>query len=310
MNLTIIPFFLAAQLGLPEVEKWKYGAEINYHVHILSTLLNDGDENRTGMDLNGDMGCRPKDIDTLVCRITSATMRNIGIGEDSSETDDMGGGQVFEIDFDERGVKSLTIQSSIPMEYLQMIRSFTAQMNVGTDIRRHVGLSSSFVRKENFTLGECSTAFNVSWEEQNSVSSEETSDDRDDSDARYDPNEVRLTLIGVPKKSGDVDLVIEKFRNPKRCTHADKYLFWFSRNSGDFDVITSFSRIAVKENEAFESSTVTTVKMKLRKPTTLHEFVKIKLKSIAEATGPLPTISRPAITSLSPGHNLETNFAE
>ncbi|KAL2731972.1 hypothetical protein V1478_004660 [Vespula squamosa] len=319
MNLTLIPFFLATQFALPEVEKWKYGPEINYQVNLLTTVINEGEDDRLRIDLNGAMGCRSKNEDSILCRISTMKYHIFDVINNVNETSDIIVNKHFEIDFNENGIEKLVMENPIHFEHLKLIYNFVAQLNIGVNIGQHLKTTFSFVKKENFTLGECDTIFNISLKEKDRSSSsfseeedeEEIKQTEENKEETFDDlDDVKLTLIGVPKISGDVDLVIEKIRNPKRCTRGDKYMFWLAGSSEKFNVISSFSRINVKENESFESSTITMVKLKLLKPAILHEFTRIKLKSINQATGPLPTITRPVVINFSSDDISENNLID
>ncbi|XP_015173808.1 PREDICTED: uncharacterized protein LOC107065036 isoform X1 [Polistes dominula] len=286
MNLTIIPFFLATQFAIPEIEKWKYGPEINYDLNILTTKTNEGENDPVQMDINGGVGCRVKNEDTLLCRISKMNYRMIDMTNNLDETGIIFVNQNFELGYNENGMNRWNMKNPIDIDNLKLIQNFAAQMTIGVNIRQYMGVSTSFVKKENFTIGECNTAFNISWQEDDRSSLEE--EQKESSSEEQD--EVKLTLIGVPKKSGNINLIIEKFRNPKRCVNGNYYLSWLTRGNLEKKVISSFSRITVKENESFESFTVTTIKAKFQNSAIIHEFSKVKLKSITEATGPLPTI--------------------
>ncbi|XP_043683419.1 uncharacterized protein DDB_G0284311-like [Vespula pensylvanica] len=275
------------------------------------------------------MGCRSKNEDSILCRISKLTYHIFDMINNVNETNDIIVNKHFEIGFNANGIEKLVMENPIHVEHLKLIYNFAAQLNIGVNIGQHLKTTFSFVKKENFTLGECDTIFNISLKEKDRSSSsfseeeeeekeevkekeeEEEEEEEEEKNSTFgDLDEIKLTLIDVPKMSSDIDLVIEKIRNPKRCTRGDKYMFWLAGSNEKSNVISSFSRINVKENESFESSTITTVKLKLLKPAILHEFTKIKLKSINQATGPLPTITRPVILNFSSDDITENNLID
>ncbi|XP_047368762.1 uncharacterized protein LOC124956673 [Vespa velutina] len=329
MNLTVIPFFLATQFALPEIEIWKYGPEINYQANILTTIVNKGVDEWLRIDLNGAMGCRSINEKSILCRISTMKYSIIDMLNNRNTSEDITIDKRFQIDFNENGVQQMIVEAPFDIEYLGLVYYLATQFNVGVNIGKELITSIPFVKKENCTLGECDTVFNITLKEKDhspsfsSFSAEENEDEeeviekvieKEDKEEEEkdsisdDPDEIKLTLIGVPKKSTDINLIIDKFRNSKRCTFAKEYMSWLIESDDKSEVISSFSRINVQENESFESFTMTTTKSKISKLVMIYELTKIKLKSINPATGPLPTFSNPFIINFPSDEMIKNNY--
>ncbi|XP_046836397.1 uncharacterized protein LOC124431991 isoform X2 [Vespa crabro] len=283
------------------------------------------------------MGCRSINEKSILCRISTMKYSIIDMLNNRNTSEDITIDKRFQIDFNENGVQQMIVEAPFDIEYLGLVYYLATQFNVGVNIGKELITSIPFVKKENCTLGECDTVFNITLKEKDhsssssssSFSAEEKEDEEEEEEVEEviekviekedkeeeekdsisdDLDEIKLTLIGVPKKSTDINLIIDKFRNSKRCTLAKEYVSWLIESDDKSEVISSFSRISVQENESFESFTTTTTKSKISKLVMIYELTKIKLKSINPATGPLPTFSNPFIINFSSDEMIQNNY--
>jgi len=189
-----------------DTSEWKFGPEYTYNLNMTYTMKSDPHEIDQIMQLFSTVQCRPKVPDSLFCRLQNST--TVMPHKDGNMTREVETAQMFEINFDERGVGGLVIEPPSHMEVVNVIRKIANQFNVGADLRRKIGMPQ-FMARENSSMGDCATVYTITNEE---IETEDGAEEGDDT-------EFRLVVLTPDAKPG-TSLLIEKSRmgciNPPR----------------------------------------------------------------------------------------------
>ncbi|XP_011860891.1 PREDICTED: uncharacterized protein LOC105558017 [Vollenhovia emeryi] len=145
MNVTLIPFFLAANVVVHNPAEWTFGQEYLYDVNISYDVKPDSFGSKKNYQLLTTLSCRPKMRNYLLYQFkngshvkrTSTKDSIVGLG---GRAEDM-----FEIKFTERGVESLIVDRTSYGPDVQTMRKIANQFNV-IDDRKNLG-KRQFIRK-------------------------------------------------------------------------------------------------------------------------------------------------------------------
>ncbi|KAK1131515.1 hypothetical protein K0M31_017792 [Melipona bicolor] len=299
MLITILPFFLAAYVSVPDNTDWqRYGPECTYNVLVNMSLANIVDERDNFCSMiRSELKCRPRHSDTLSCyfangrivRPSASDTRCTNRRDFVPISDRFVGDDPFEIRFNPRGIENLVVSRDIRRRELDMIRVIVGQLNVG--FRMEEDGRDRFVTMENSSMGHCEVELKVSR-------------------ARYegDVGQREFEIIFEPEPPDTIplnaaSLTIDKVRQPTQCHNRRIYFFGNSEdfslgNSGVFmNMTTSTSQMYISNREMY-SFTETTGELTSSKLMPMYQKISLSLQSIAAARGPLPEIRRPASTSL------------
>lgn len=124
------------------------------------------DESTIHMDVNCTTTCRPKDPETLLCQLRNIMGEATVMGRKISQNDDTE--LTFGIKFSERGVEAVLDEASQDIRALNIIRKIANQLSMNARLIRAAGSRpiSRFTERENTTMGNCMTTYEIKQEEQ------------------------------------------------------------------------------------------------------------------------------------------------
>ncbi|XP_011874758.1 PREDICTED: uncharacterized protein LOC105565843 isoform X2 [Vollenhovia emeryi] len=168
MDVTLIPFILAAKVFVQDMSEWTYGPEYVYDLNITYDITPEPpapvDNSRQEVDniqLIATLNCRPKHNDHLFCQVKNATeITNDNRNEQGLKYALMD--RAFEIVFNERGVEGLIIDVT-HTQAVDLVRKIANQFNVLSN-RSKID-EWQFYTREGTAMGDCWTAYRISREE-------------------------------------------------------------------------------------------------------------------------------------------------
>ena len=277
--LNIVPFFLAARVAVDS--PWEYGPEYTFQVRVNSTAIpEEGSYVSIQLNVTAKLVCQPKGFYALSCHFRDSEANSYvwldGTPAVPVNQEAYGFNQdQFEIKFNEQGLESLVVNENIQPRELDMIRVIVDQLNIGVLVGKD---GETFVAVENFTMGECATAFTV---DRNVIG--------------YPSHKNRGYMLGTMFSVKDGELVqIRKVRHLHMCTHKVPYFFGsaesFRQVSDVVSTVSSSKNVIMLTSTEFLSGTtnvITTNKVSEGMMTTLYENISLMLESI------LPAKSKP-----------------
>nr|XP_012221462.1 PREDICTED: uncharacterized protein LOC105671684 isoform X1 [Linepithema humile] len=294
MNVTLIPFFLAANVIVNDTSEWKLGPEYTYNLNMTYTMKSDPHEPDQIMQLFSTVKCRPKVPDSLFCHLQNST--TVMPHKDGNMTREVETAQMFEINFDERGVGGLMIEPPSHMEVVNVIRKIANQFNVGADLKRKIGMPQ-FMARENSSMGDCATVYTITDEAIETDATEQGDTD------------FRLVVLLMPDAKPGTILSIEKSRIG--CINPPRYVDFAT---GILKMGRFYSKIQVSDR--FE--TVTEMDGKIRFPTdstatrmiSFKEMVQLNLDNIKPAKDELSSIPYGEWIDLNINTDIPSNFID
>lgn len=196
---------LAANVVVNDTSEWIFGPEYTYNVNMTYVMKSDPMEPTGTIQLISTVKCRPKILDSLLCRMENSTTMMLFKNDNTTRQIDTE--QLFEIKFNERGVQGLLIESPSRNEVVNFIRKIANQFSLGVDMKRKISMPQ-FMARENTSMGNCATMYKITREEPETDTIEE-----EDTDFQL------VVLPMVDARPGTI-LTIEKSRmgciNPPR----------------------------------------------------------------------------------------------
>lgn len=172
--------------------------------------------------ISSTLKCRLRDSKTMHCQFRTA---NLTVHQDSvqfHEDEDSWFQAPFDIKFNRLGIESLVILRDMETVYLDMVRAFVSQINVGVELLHKP--DGAFQATESFYIGKCESLVNVSRLFQEYVSLE-----------KEDIEIVPMT--GIKKQHGEV-LLIDKTRNLNNCIDKRNYALFSAQKSGKMQMVS------------------------------------------------------------------------
>jgi hypothetical protein len=158
--------YLAASLVVDDTSNWEFGPEYLYNMSINYDMKMDLIANYTiiTMNLNSTVQCRPKDPETLFCRLNNISgVANI-MG--NKITEDIDSENLFEIKFNEHGVETVLVEPD-DIRIVNIIRKIAAQFSTNVNLmhKNNVRSKLQLMNRENTPMGRCMTMYAIKHEE-------------------------------------------------------------------------------------------------------------------------------------------------
>nr|XP_012221460.1 PREDICTED: uncharacterized protein LOC105671682 [Linepithema humile] len=213
MNVTVIPFFLAANVIVNDTSEWVFGPEYFYNLNLNTTYVNvpENFSMPNEVRLFMTMKCRPKIPNRLLCLILNSTYTDSyrGLLQSLTRTTSF---PSFEIKYNKRGIESLLINSTFVNANegkFNVIKRIANQLNLGVNLKRNRD-TSRFKGVENTSMGICTTRYEIS---------------RNESETEPVKENIDFTLFVLPMTDAKpgTTVSIEKYRT--RCINSPRRLY-------------------------------------------------------------------------------------
>nr|XP_012221349.1 PREDICTED: uncharacterized protein LOC105671628 [Linepithema humile] len=125
MYLTLIPFFLAANVVINDTSKWTFGPEYSFNLQVTHDSIYEKEPTRKVFST---VKCRPKMEDSLFCDLqhfkTSVKQKEIVLHTSI----------IFEMKFNKSGVEKIFTNSSDPFKR-ELMQKIAQQLSTGIDVQ-------------------------------------------------------------------------------------------------------------------------------------------------------------------------------
>ncbi|XP_011631342.1 uncharacterized protein LOC105423330 isoform X1 [Pogonomyrmex barbatus] len=271
MNVTLIPFFLAANVVVNDTSAWAYGPEYSYDMNITYEIKAELHEHIDTVQLISTIKCRPKMPDSLFCHLHNFTtlthINNYNVTRKEITE------KMFEIKFNERGVEGLMIEPPFRMIIVNIIRKIATQFNINPRAIPLIG----FVTRENSAMGNCTTLYWITRQEPKT-------------DTFRDGNtECRFLILPLANAKPGTTLFIKKIRG--RCINPPQYIDF---STGIFKMGRFITKMQI--NDKFEIFSIFDGKLSLISESesgtlSYKEMIELSLSNIEPAQNQLPSLS-------------------
>ncbi|XP_011874755.1 PREDICTED: uncharacterized protein LOC105565841 [Vollenhovia emeryi] len=288
MNVILIPFFLAAHVVDNDTSDWTLGPEYVYDL-IYSYLLKGETGYIQNYYLMNTLHCRPKMPDHLFCSLRNETEVNFVTNRTKKRTTRPE--NMFEMKFNRKGVEGL-IYDPHHMKYVNLQRRIANQFSVL--VRPNKIGKPHFTAKENSSIGNCATEYNITREEPETDAHENGGTD------------FRLEILQLADDKPGTTLLIEKSRSDCINLPGD--------NEVNVGVVHSkmrrfVSKYKISPNKFesrtdFEGTNVYQFPKSAELP--FKEILHINLKGIKPAQNELPTFSSSKLINLNIYNDIES----